>query len=176
MNRFHVLPGLPTTGSLPEQFSATGQGKHREGFVVEFTPTSGTSWIGNFQPGLSKYSEVFTDPDGSSVIVVAGGTAYVVDIEGRRLLRTFGAQIETVIADDARRQLLFGNGLWFEALCSEGIRWSSRRVSWEGMRNVKLAGSTIVGEALDLDDTWREFSIDLATGVAVGGSYNGPAQ
>jgi hypothetical protein len=42
------------------------------------------------------------------------------------------------------------------------------------MRNLKLVGSTIIGEALDPDDSWREFSVDLTTGVAVGGSYNGP--
>lgn len=171
---FHILPGLPATGPLPEQFSATGYGKHSEGFVVEFALTSRESWIGNFQPGGSSYSAVFTHPDGSSVVVIAGGTAYIVNPETRQLRQTFGAQIETVISDGARHQLVFGNGLWFEALSIDGIRWRARRVSWDGMRNVTIVGSRITGEALDLDESWREFSIDLETGAATGGSYNGP--
>jgi hypothetical protein len=79
-----------------------------------------------------------------------------------------------VIWDGARCQLVFGNGLWFEALSVGGIRWRARRVSWDGMRNVTMVGSRITGEALDLDESWRAFSIDLNTGAATGGSYNGP--
>ncbi len=172
--RFRALPGLPGTGPLPEQFSATGYGKHREGFVVELTPVEGEVWVGNFQPGLTAYSEVLAHPDETSLIVIAGGTAYVLDPNKRQLLSTFGAQIEAVLVDQKRSQLVFGNGLWFEALSVDGLRWRSRRISWDGMRNVKLADSLVTGEALDLDESWRDFQVDLETGAVTGGSYNGP--
>lgn len=38
MEPFRTLVGLPATGPWPEQFSATGRGTHREGFVVELNP------------------------------------------------------------------------------------------------------------------------------------------
>jgi hypothetical protein len=172
--RFRILPGLAATGPMPEQFSATGQGKHSEGWVVEFTPTSGETWVGNFQPGFTSCCGAYGHPDGSSMVVVAGGTGYIVNIETRQLLHTFGGGIETVIPDLERRQLVFGDGLFFEALSAAGIRWRTRRISWDGMRRISSAGSMIAGEAEDLDGTWRAFRVDLETGTASGGSYNGP--
>lgn len=60
-----ILPGLPGVGSLPLQFSATGQGMHREGLVVEFgDDEEGGRWVGNFQPGCTRLSAVFTDEEG----------------------------------------------------------------------------------------------------------------
>ncbi len=172
--RFRVLPGLPATGPLPEQFSDSGQGKHREGFVVEFEPSDGASWIGNFQPGYAQgYSQVILHPDGQRLLVIAGGTAYVVDPETRELIATFGGGVEIVLADEERHQLIIGNGLWFEAVTASGMRWRSRRLSWDGIQNVRIDGSALRGEAWNLSD-WSEFTVDLQTGDVVGSSYNGP--
>src|SRR5437879_2745089 len=71
MEIFRVLPGLPTSGPWPEQFSSTGQGMHREGFVVEFSPEGKPPWVGNFQPGMTGYSAVLQHLDGTSLIVIA---------------------------------------------------------------------------------------------------------
>ncbi len=98
MERFRVLPGLPATGDWPEQFSATGRGTHREGFVVEFLPEKRPPWIGNFQPGLTPYHVVLPLPNGTSLIVIAGGQAYVIDPDERRLLTTVGGQIDAALA------------------------------------------------------------------------------
>ena len=82
VEKFKILAGLPVYGDLPEQFSATGIGMHREGFVVQFFPSEKiASWIGNFQRGLNFFDEAFEHPDGSSVVVVAGGECYIVDVE-----------------------------------------------------------------------------------------------
>jgi hypothetical protein len=172
---FRVLPGLPATGPLPEQFSATGQGKHREGFVVEFETSGGVPWVGNFQPGLVRHSQVVMHPDGERVLVIAGGTAYVINPATRELIATFGAQIEMVIADEDRHQLILGNGLEFEALAASGTRWRSRRLSWDGVQNVRIEGSALRGEAWNPgDDSWNEFTLDLESGDVVGGSFDGP--
>ena len=97
MERFRVLPGLPATGDRPEQFSETGRGTHSEGFVVQFLPERNTPWVGNFQPGLNDYYSVLPLPGGSLLIVVAAGPAYVIDPDERRLLTTFGGQIDTAV-------------------------------------------------------------------------------
>jgi hypothetical protein len=177
MSTWRILPGLPGVGPLPKQYSATGQGKHSEGLVVEFAPEQGARWIGNFQAGLSNASGVYPEPGTRNLIVLAGGTAYVLDPQTRALIRTFGSQIEDVLDDRERGQLIFGNGLWFEAVGSEGLRWRTRRLSWDGMRSVRLNGAQIVGEAYSpIDDCeWYAFEVDLTGGSATGGSYNGPA-
>lgn len=174
--RWEVLDGLPAYGPMAVPFSATGQGTHREGLVVRLLPPTG-SWVGNFQRGHSSLDEVFGHPDGQHVVVVAGGTAYVVDAESHRLVATFGAQIEQILLVPAGGFVLLGNGLWFEALGPTGTAWRSRRISWDGMRNVSLAGTVVHGEAYapeGLNGTWYPFELDAMTGAVSGGSYNGP--
>ena len=161
---------------MAEPFSATGQGTHSEGLVVRFSPAPG-SWIGNFQRGFSSLDDVFAHPDGRHVVVVAGGTAYVVDAESHSLVAQFGVDIEQIILAPANRIVLLGNGLWFEALGPTGMEWRSRRISWDGMRSVSLAGTVVRGEAyapFGPDGTWYPFEMDAKTGAVIGGSYNGP--
>src|SRR5690606_11352541 len=94
MAEFRELPGLPAYGPMPLQFSSTGQGAHREGFVVEFLPDTDECWVGNFQPGLSSYSGVIAHPDGRRVVVVAGGEAYIVAPHAKKVEEMFGGAIE----------------------------------------------------------------------------------
>lgn len=173
---WEILDGLPVYGAMAEPFSATGQGTQREGLVVRFLASTG-SWIGNFQRGHTSLDQVFAHPDGLHVVVVAGGTAYVVDADTRSLVAHFGAQIEYVLSVPACGLVLLGDGLCFEALGSDGMAWHSRRISWDGMRNVSLAGLVVRGEAYapdGPDGTWSPFEMDALTGAVRGGSYFGP--
>jgi hypothetical protein len=71
--------------------------------------------------------------------------------------------------------VLFGNGLWFELLGAVGLHWRSRRISWDGMREVRLEGLRLFGEAWSpFEDCWLPFELDLCSGEFTGGSYNGP--
>ena len=50
--------------------------------------------------------------------------------------------------------------------------WQTRRLSWDGLRNLALDGDDLIGEAYDpTDQSWHAFSVDLSTGEAQGGSY-----
>ena len=157
------------SASRPEQFSATGQGKHREGFVVELTTADGSSWVANFQRGLTSYSSAHVAPDGRTIFVVAGGTAYVVDVETRSAVHTFGAQIEYVLFDEPRSQLVFGNGLWFESWTRDGLRWRSARVAWDGVRELAVVDAKLAGKTTSYDGHGYDFAIDLETGETTGG-------
>jgi hypothetical protein len=173
---WEVLDGLPAYGPMAEPFSATGQGTHREGLVVRFVLPTG-SWVGNFQRGFSSLDEVFAHPDGRHVVVVAGGTAYVLDAEGHNLVAHFEAGIEQILLVPESGFVLLGNGLWFEALGPTGTVWRSQRISWDGMRNVSLAGTVVRGEAYapeGRDGTWYPFEVHVMTGFVSGGSYNEP--
>ena len=171
MEKFKPLAGLPGYGDLPEQFSDTGEGTHREGFVVEFFPSKNrASWVGNFQRGLNSFDEVLEHPNGSSVIVVAGGAGYVIDIENRKLTNIFGGMIETVIRVPEKNIVIFGTCLDFEAVGASGLKWQSRRISWDGIRSLKLEDDVLKGEAWNLDDVWIPFSLNVNTGEHEGGA------
>jgi len=175
MSKFKILPGLPAYGPLPEQFSSTGMGKHSEGYIVEFYSKNGQKWVGNFQPGMGHVDEVFEHPDGKNLIVVSAGQAYVIEPETRTLITNFGGQIEHVISLPESQMLIFGNGLWFEAIGSDGFLWKTQRISWDGMRSIRNNEVMVTGEAYDpMTDSWLSFSVDLCTGKSTGGSYNGP--
>jgi len=168
--RYRVLDGLPPYGAPALGFSATGQGTHCEGLVVELTPSNGSAWIGNFQRGASALDAVVALPAAHDLIVFAGGQAYVIDPETRACVRTFGGTIERVLA--LADHVVVSNGLWLEATDGEHTPWRTRRLSWDGMTSVRLDGGAIVGEAYDpMTDTWVPFSVDVATGEATGGSY-----
>lgn len=169
-SRFRVRDGLPAYGAAAEPFSATGQGLHREGFVVEFLDGRGGWWTGNFQRGQTKLDVVAECPKGTSLVVIAGGQAYVIHPDVRRCLRTFGGQFEGIFKVPGR--LVMSNGLWLEATDGEQLLWRSRRISWDGMMSLRVEGEVALGEAYDpMTDEWTSFRVDLEKGEVTGGSY-----
>ena len=173
---WEILPGLPPYGDPAQPFSSTGMGMHREGLVVRFRQGDGSNWTGNFQRGFGDAETVLSHPNGHGVVVLAGGTAYIVDPAKQQLLRSFGADIQFAERLPDSTNLVLGNGLWFECLTSDGSGWRTRRISWDGMRNLELVGSDgLSGEAYSpLDDDWHSFILDLRSGHVTGGSYNDP--
>ena len=174
MSTFEVLPGLPPYGPEALPFSTTGQGTHSEGFVVRFTADDGTCCTGNFQPGLGQCETVLSHPDGRRFVVIACGQAYVIDPNDSLHSEHFGGGIQTALEISELNALLFGNGLWFELLGADGMIWKSRRISWDGMRDITTQGLELTGQSWSFDDTWSDFTVDLTEGTVAGGSYNGP--
>ena len=172
--KFEVLPGLPPYGPVAESFTATGQGTHREGFVVRFETDDGQSWVGNFQRGSSRFETVIDHPSGREVIVIAGGQGYVVNPEDRSQRTYWASNIEEVIRVADTGLLLVSNGLWFEAIERGGTVWRTRRISWDGLQDVRLEGNRLRGQSWSpIDDCWAPFEVDIETGSVRGGSYEG---
>lgn len=169
---FRTLPGLPPYGPPAQCFSDTGHGKHSEGFVVEFFPGEDRRWVGNFHRGFTKCDRVLPHLDNRHVIVVAGGTAYVIDPVGRSLVETFGADIEYFTKIDDLNVLVLGSGTCFTFIFANGFRTSSERVSWDGIRKVAVEGAKLYGEAYDpMQDAWIPFDVDILDGTVNGGSF-----
>jgi hypothetical protein len=170
---FRSLPGLPPYGELPLRFSAHGGGTHSEGFVVEFQTGTDQKWVGNFARGANKFDWIDSHPNGRDALVVAGGQGYLIEPNLRIVISTFGGAIEGVLHYAPLQALVFNDqGLLFEALGPKGSLWKTRRISWDGMGDIRVSGSTLSGEAWDaVHDTWREFHVDLETGVVVGGAF-----
>ncbi len=168
-----ILAGLPATGPLPEQFSATGQGTHREGTVVQFTGVD--TWIGNFQPGHDGLNVVVAHPNGVDVLVIAVGQGYQLNPSIRQVVSTYAMDIMWIERVAEYEMLVLSNDLWFEALGRDGVIWRTQRLSWDGMRNVRCDGDTITGDGWDvMAETWHPFKVDLIEGTAEGGAYTGP--
>lgn len=174
MSPFVILPGLPPYGPEALPFSATGMGTHSEGFVVRFLPQTESSWVGNFQPGLTDLYRVVPHPDRQRTIVIAGGQAYVIKPQEPANWNYFGGSIEFAQPIPDLDAVLLSNGLWFELLGPESTIWQTRRISWDGMRDLAIQGLTLTGQSWCLDETWSGFSVDLVEGTVTGGSYNGP--
>jgi hypothetical protein len=163
--KFEVLPGLPGTGPLPEQFTATGRGTHSEGFVIRFYPDTSDSWVGNFQSGDCGCNRVFAHPDDRTVVVIAGGQAYQVDPATRTCLKNFGGTIVEILESSSRGVVVIASltNLWL--LDANGERWVSGRISVDGIRQLRIEGESVAGEAYDPTfDRWYPFVVSLETG------------
>jgi hypothetical protein len=174
MAEFEVLPGLPTYGPMAKTFSATGQGMHCEGFVVRFMGRTFESWVGNFQPGLTKFSGVHEHPDAKHVIVISGGEGYIVDPELQTVSMNLGGMINSVTPIPDKKALLFEEVIHLRLIDPSGIKWCTKRLSWDGIRNISVDEGNILGEAADYTDTWYPFKVSLDTGKVNGGAYSGP--
>ena len=166
-----ILGGLPASGDLPVQFSATGLGMHSEGVAVQFSSDgSHDAWVGNFQRGLNRFDALIRHPDGIDFIVIAGGQAYVVDPTSRVLKEHFGAFFETVTHVADLNIYVLGTPIDFEAIGATGRIWRSKRVALDGIRSLALNGSVLNAEAYAMEDEWLPFTIDVQTGQVEGGS------
>ncbi len=166
-----LLKNLPVYGDSPEQFSATGQGMHREGVAVRFFPESGREWVGNFQRGLTKFDKVYLHPNGKTCFVISGGEVYEVEPEDKTLLRTFGGDIDWAYFCWDLNVLILGTGVCFYIIHSKE-EYDTRRLSWDGVRNVKVTEKEIISQAWAPGDSWHSFSVNLFDGQVSGGSYN----
>ncbi len=169
------MGGLPGEGAAPRQFSATGHGKFREGFVVEFNPPGANAWVGNFQPGSTSLYRLIEEPANATVLVIAGGQGYAVDERSGELVAVLDSDIEFVERSARAPMTVTGDNLGFASYLDGRLLWRTRRVSWDGFRNLRVEAGSIRGEAWCFDDTWHSFSVDLVTGHASGGSCFEPA-
>jgi hypothetical protein len=169
---FAVLPGLPPYGDPAISFPSSFGG--REGLVVEFTPQTGSVWVGNFAEGIGGYTGVHAHPNGIEVVVFSEGNCYVVDPETGSVREDDvpGVIAQVWLVRNPDGFILDRQGLAFERLSAEGIVWHSRRLSWDGFRNVTIENQLITGEAWSpVRDAWMPFTVDIRTGESEGGAF-----
>jgi hypothetical protein len=170
MPKYRKLSGLPGAGPLPVSFPG-GKISHSEGFVVEFETNDGDRWFGNFGGGLSIYSALFTHPDGSRVVVIAGGACYIVDPESRESEDSFSGCITAAYEMPKLNMLILQTPISFIALSSEGISWETERIAENGFRDLQFEESKLIGEAwFPVDGPWHKFELDLHSGKVTGGA------
>jgi hypothetical protein len=175
--RHEVLPGLPPYGPTATPFGCDdgflgGWSGHCEGFVVRFYPQAGEPWVGNFQPGTAGLDGALHHPDGQHLIIFARGQGYVLDPETRHLALTFAGSIQHAIELRDPKAIVFCDGLRFEAINRDGVWWTSPRISWDEIRNIRVEGMVLRGEASEPGcELWHPFTVDLMTGRCEDGIY-----
>jgi hypothetical protein len=96
---------------------------------------------------------------------------YVVEVESRSLVRTFGGAVSELFFLPDREAVIYGNGLWFECEGADGLIWKTPRLAWDGTKDVRLEGSLLSGNAFDAGaEAWRPFVVDIDTGALEGGA------
>lgn len=172
--RFAVLNSLPAYGPMHVSITDDGHGFWSEGVVVRFYKADGTDWVANFKPGWTSKSEVFDFPQHDCVIVVAGGLAYVMNPESEKPITTFGLTINEIF-QTADGGLVCANGISLLYLDSlTGDFYESERISWDGFKDLKLAGDVVSGKSyqpMSEGELWTDFSLNLKTREVIGGSY-----
>lgn len=146
----------------------------QDGVIIRVCPECAEPWIGMFafgKLGKAGVSHVLSMPDPDKLCVVARGAGFVVSAsspehwEGVRVI-----PVVDVRAITAAGLVVFANHTEMLAYDASGVRWRTKRLSWDGLKVVAVGEQTIVGEYWDIrDDAMRTFEVDLQTGAAHGG-------
>jgi hypothetical protein len=173
--QYESLDGLPPYG--PMYVSVTAESDEpffSEGFVLRLFKSDGTSWVANFRPGWTKYSKVFDFPTHRTVVVIAGGQGYIMSPDDEKPKHTFGLTLTDVLQTDNGSLVCANNTDIIFLDNSTGQLWRSERISWDGIKEMKISGDILYGKSYDPTNSiqeWSDFSINLTTKEITGGTW-----
>ncbi|UUV21131.1 hypothetical protein [Paenimyroides aestuarii] len=164
-NQFEVLKSLPAYGPMYIPINTDGEGFFSEGFVVKFYNKDGTNWIANFKPGWTNYYDVFDYPKFNIVIVIAGGFVYVMSPENKKPIVSYELGVEYALKHNDENLIFSDSEKIFDYNIYENSLWCSKRLSVDGIKDLKIQDNVLFGKTYDLCDTeqWQDFSINLDT-------------
>jgi hypothetical protein len=171
--RYDILEGLPSYGPMYIPVSEDGEQFYSEGVVVRFYKSDGNEWVANFKPGWTDFSLVVDYPDKNRIVVIAKGQGYIMTPDQQTPIDTFGVDIKDAIKT-ADNKIILVDDIYVRLIDDKGIVWESERISWDGIKDIKLQDNIFTGLSYDPMDSiteWVPFSIDLDTKVITGGSF-----
>ena len=150
----------------------------RAGAYLRIVPGEGAAWTGFFALGFDSghvVNAVCSCPDPDSLCAVAGGYAYVVKAaDPTQWFRIEQRPVMELRALLELRLLLFAGFTSISALGAEGLKWTTERLSWEGISITEISGQKLLGLGWDaMTDKEASFEVDLLTGKHTGGARPG---
>lgn len=153
---------------------ASVEGGGRDGVLIRVTPENGRAWLGTFAFGqltTNGITGVFTTPNPDQVCVIAAGEGYIVSANKP----TEWDQVRATPVIDVRPIhshliIVFANFTELVAYGPAGLKWRTRRLSWDSLKIHEVTDTSINGEFLDiLSNAMEHFVVDLETGADTGG-------
>jgi hypothetical protein len=166
----NLLPGLPPYGAPAKAFPAEWAASGKEGVVVRFDNGEGT-WVGNFCRGLGGVTFSALHPNGRDALVAAEGDLWSADVSRQLATVVLPCVVDALEVLDPSGWVFNRQGLALARLGPDGILWHSRRLSWDGIADLRMDDRKVTGRAWKPNDTWHQFEVDLQTGKSVGGSF-----
>jgi hypothetical protein len=150
----------------------------RAGLYLRVVPRHAPAWRGFFALGFDFHhavSTVCSCPDADWLCAIAGGYAYVVKAaDPTRWFRIEQRPVTDLRALPDSGLLLFAGFTSITALAHDGVRWTTARLSWEGLSNIEIHGDKLRGQGWDaMADKEIPFEVDLLTGKHTGGARPG---
>lgn len=171
-----ILPGVPPVHPAEKlhHYPVELEEGDRAGLYLRIVPEDAQPWRGFFALGFESpqvISAVCSCPNPEMLCVIAGGYGYVVNT------RTPGewARIEqrpvVELKPLAEHQLILFTGFTsITSLGSNGVAWTTERLSWEGIRISDIKQGKLFGFGWDaVTDKELPFEVDLKTGEHTGG-------
>ena len=143
--------------------------------MVCVTPETGPAWVGTFAFGAfgrNVVTRIVSMPDPFRLCVVARGAGYVVSTRRPEKWEEVNAiPVIDVRSIAAAGIVVFASLTELIAYGSEGIRWRTKRLTWDSMKLTDvLTEEKIVGEYWDMQyEETRTFEVDVTTGAHRGG-------
>lgn len=172
--RYEILNSLPTYGPMYVPVKDNGEAFYSEGFPVRFYKTDGTEWVANFKPGWTDLKVIYELKNTSKLLVIACGTCYLMNPEETKPISVFGVGYSTVLKCQNGR-LILQDQTDLTIIETDGNHWDTERISWDGLKDLKIENNIITGLSFDPvndADEWVGFSYDIDTKILTGGSYN----
>jgi hypothetical protein len=161
--------------ALPHYYypGASTQGG-RDGVLAEIRPENGEPWLGTFAFGRiapKGATGIFTTPSPHRLCVVAMGEGYIVSANASAAWEPVRATpIIDVRPIRAQGIIVFASFTELVAYGPTGIKWRTKRLTWDNLKITEVTDTLIRGEFFDIRSEATEgFVVDLATGVHQGG-------
>ncbi|WP_213806493.1 hypothetical protein [Granulicella sp. dw_53] len=162
--------------TYPQQIAGEEDALGRGALLLMVRPEGGGSFLATCALGFTDPSmptAVYGCPNPDELCAVAGGYAYVIDT--LRPERSTHISLKPVVRVLAVEGLLVFVG--FHSMVAwgfAGLAWETPKLSWEGLRLGEVEDGVLHGFGWNLmTDKEVGFTVDLRTGVCLGGAFSG---
>ncbi len=149
------------------------KGGYVDGLEVKFRPPNGAAWLGTFAQGkISPNAITFagSDPSGSKAIIVSRGSGYIVDVCNPEKWSPIAVEpIMGILYHEELEIIILWDFISMMCIDSDGIRWTTDSISWDGIRNVKVDKGCITLDVWSAPDRcFRNATVQVSNGYVNG--------